>query len=122
MNDQSSMRALLCEMPPPDQIQGTTTYTLEAPLGWRFVVEQEPNNTWTVSLKNAFGSDVVQINSGVSLTCSAFAAGAGLMVTSFTRNPTLGNKVASMTFAGCTASLAQSWEDGDEYADIGSAC
>ena len=108
----------VCEDPPGiDQSEGMTQWTLNAPLGWKFQIEQEHNNTWTLSLENSYGATVKEVNTGVALICTFFGGGVGLTLLSFTRDPKLTAAVASFTYAGCSAALSGSWEDGDEYRD-----
>lgn len=95
--------------------EGGKILSVELPAGWRATVERERNSSYTFTIYNSHGADVVKENTGANLICAALAGGVGLTVFSYSGgNVRLGQIAASLTFAGCNSIMEDSWEDGDE--------
>lgn len=100
-----------CGMTP----EGEETYTFNLPLGYTVETELEDNNSTSVRLRDAGGSQVLFWNSGTFIACSILGAGVGLMVGSYAMNPSIGALAARMTSYGCSKAMNRTYEDGDEY-------
>lgn len=95
--------------------EGEDHFTFNLPLGYSVQVEQETNNSTSISLYNDSGEQVMFWNSGTFIACSLLGAGAGLMIGTYARNARVGALAQKLVSYGCSKAVNSTMEDGDEY-------
>lgn len=102
----------------PDDSWGEEVTDFKAPLGYKFSARLEANQSTTFQLRNPSGNVVFEANSGIYGACTLLGFGSGLMISTFSRNSSIGAITAALISKGCRAVVSMNSDDGDAYSDV----